>query len=52
MLFRSGVQVCVIPGGNLAQFGSYGPQRGDGAALISPEEQWAETAALLEELFY
>ena len=44
------VQLCVIPGGNHAQFGSYGPQRGDGAARISPEEQWNETAALLAEL--
>lgn len=43
------VQICEIPGGNHAQFGSYGPQRGDGLALISPEEQWAETAALLQE---
>ena len=38
-----------LPGGNHAQFGSYGPQRGDGEALIRPEEQWAETAALLRE---
>ncbi len=44
------VQLCVIPGGNHAQFGSYGPQRGDGTARISPEEQWDETAALLREL--
>ena len=41
----------VIPGGNHAQFGSYGPQKGDGAALISPAEQWAETAALVGERF-
>ena len=39
-----------IPGANHAQFGSYGPQRGDGEARISPEEQWAWTAALLREL--
>lgn len=39
-----------IPGGNHAQFGSYGPQRGDGEAWISPEEQWAETAAVLARL--
>ena len=39
-----------IPGGNHAQFGSYGPQRGDGEARISPEEQWAETAAVLAGL--
>ncbi len=43
--------VQVLPGGNHAQFGSYGPQKGDGAALISPAEQWAETAALFEEVF-
>ena len=41
----------VIAGGNHAQFGSYGPQKGDGDPLISPSEQWAETAALLEEVF-
>ena len=41
---------CTIPGGNHAQFGSYGPQRGDGEARISPEEQWAETAAVLARL--
>ena len=34
----------VIEGGNHAQFGSYGPQTGDGAASISPEEQWRQTA--------
>lgn len=39
-----------IPGGNHAQFGSYGPQRGDGEARIAPEEQWAETAAVLARL--
>ena len=47
----NGVQLHVIPGGNHAQFGSYGPQKGDGAARISPEEQWEETAALLRESF-
>lgn len=31
----------VIPGGNHAQFGSYGPQEGDGEATVSPEEQLA-----------
>ncbi len=34
----------VIPGGNHAQFGSYGPQDGDGEAALSPEEQRALTA--------
>ena len=42
-------RILELPGGNHAQFGSYGTQRGDGEALISPEEQWAETAALLRE---
>lgn len=35
----------VIPGGNHAQFGNYGPQSGDNPALISAEEQQKETAA-------
>ena len=42
---------CEIDGVNHAQFGSYGPQQGDGEARISPEEQWAETAALIGEVF-
>ncbi len=33
----------VIPGGNHAQFGDYGPQKGDGEAAISPQEQLART---------
>lgn len=32
-----------IQGGNHAQFGAYGSQGGDHPALISPEEQWAQT---------
>ena len=47
----AGTVIQVIPGGNHAQFGSYGPQTGDGTALISPTEQWAETAALIGEVF-
>lgn len=34
----------VIVGGNHAQFGNYGEQAGDGAAAISPRDQWEETA--------
>lgn len=34
----------IIYGGNHAQFGSYGAQRGDGEPEISPEEQWEQTA--------
>lgn len=37
----------VLPGGNHAQFGSYGPQRGDGEARISAEEQREETLRLI-----
>ncbi len=33
----------VIEGGNHAQFGSYGPQKGDGTPLISAEQQIDET---------
>ncbi len=32
-----------INGGNHAQFGSYGVQKGDGAASISADEQWKIT---------
>ena len=43
------LQECVIEGGNHAQFGSYGEQRGDGEASIDPGRQWNETAeAILE----
>ena len=41
----------VLDGGNHACFGSYGPQMGDGAARVSPQEQMKETAALLLEFF-
>lgn len=37
----------VITGGNHAQFGSYGPQRGDGDAAISAEEQWTQAAVFI-----
>lgn len=33
----------VIPGGNHAQFGDYGAQKGDGVATISPEDQLDQT---------
>ena len=38
-----------IEGGNHAQFGSYGEQPGDGKALIAPQDQWQQTAAMLEQ---
>jgi len=40
----------VIQGGNHAQFGSYGPQPGDGTATISPEEQQAQATDLTVRL--
>ena len=39
----------VIPGGNHACFGSYGPQSGDGKAFISPAEQIRFTAEAIAE---
>ena len=38
-----------IVGGNHAQFGNYGPQKGDLPAAISAEEQQAQTVAAIEE---
>lgn len=40
----------VIPGGNHAQFGSYGHQEGDGEASVSGEEQITATVRSLLEL--
>lgn len=37
-------QEVIIEGGNHAQFGCYGEQKGDGAAQISPQEQRTQTA--------
>ena len=37
----------VIEGGNHAQFGSYGKQKGDGEALISPEDQREQTVSCI-----
>lgn len=37
----------VIPGGNHAQFGSYGPQAGDEEAAISAEEQQKQAADII-----
>ena len=41
--------VVEIEGGNHAQFGNYGPQKGDLPATISAEEQQARTVAAIEE---
>lgn len=37
-----------IEGGNHAQFGNYGPQKGDPPATISAQEQQAQTVAAIE----
>ena len=37
----------VIPGGNHAQFGDYGPQAGDGEASISPERQQGDAVGFI-----
>lgn len=42
--------VVPIEGGNHAQFGDYGTQRGDGEATITPEAQWDLTADLTIDL--
>lgn len=38
-----------LPGGNHAQFGSYGKQSGDGKASISPYDQWSLTVTMIME---
>lgn len=38
-----------IAGGNHAFFGSYGEQKGDGEASITPADQWAETLSCILE---
>ena len=45
--FPAAAKEVEIPGGNHAFFGNYGPQKGDGAAAITPEEQQEITAELL-----
>ncbi len=40
-----------IPGGNHSQFGNYGPQKGDGTATITAENQSAITALLIYKFF-
>jgi len=40
-----------IPGGNHAQFGSYGSQKGDGEATITPTAQTRTWVNLLQQMF-
>ena len=46
---RGAVEI-VIEGGNHAQFGSYGAQKGDGRPLIPAAEQIEETVRAIEEI--
>ena len=41
----------IVDGGNHACFGSYGPQEGDGAARISPQDQMKETVERMIAFF-
>ena len=54
LLLTADAQYVVIDGGNHAQFGDYGPQPGDNAALISRSDQQAQvtqaTSDFLQEL--
>ena len=43
------VEKHVLDGGNHAQFGNYGPQKGDGSPAITAEEQQDETVRLILE---
>lgn len=43
--------VVEIKGGNHAQFGNYGKQKGDGTALITRKEQQSQAAAVILEFF-
>jgi hypothetical protein len=45
-----GTELVVIDGGNHAQFGDYGTQRGDGTASISREDQQWQTATAIAGL--
>ena len=40
----------VIEGGNHAQFGCYGEQKGDGSAFLSAEAQWEQTTEAVIEM--
>lgn len=46
----TGYRVEVLEGGNHAQFGYYGAQKGDGEATVSREEQIERTAELFTEI--
>jgi hypothetical protein len=41
----------ILPSGNHAGFGNYGPQKGDGSATMTPEQQQQKTAEAVAEFF-
>ena len=47
--FPSGFTEIIIDGGNHAQFGCYGEQKGDGKAAVSEKEQQSQTAFSIAE---
>ena len=49
-LLPAHTQYVSIDGGNHGQFGSYGFQAGDNAAVILPEQQWDQIAAAMVHL--
>ena len=49
-LLPENTQYVVIQGGNHAQFGSFGPQPGDGTATIPAQAQWAQTIQATADL--
>lgn len=50
-LWSAQTEESVIEGGNHAQFGNYGVQKGDGEALISSDEQQKEVAEIIAGMF-
>ncbi|MDD3409582.1 MAG: alpha/beta fold hydrolase [Eubacteriales bacterium] len=46
-LLAPSLQEVIIDGGNHAQFGNYGAQKGDGTAEISAETQWNEAVSAI-----
>lgn len=50
-LLPADAEFVAIEGGNHAQFASYGPQAGDRAASIPPEEQWTLAANATTDFF-
>ncbi len=50
-LWSAQTEEAVIKGGNHAQYGNYGTQKGDGKALISADEQQEEVTKIISDAF-